>query len=196
MYAYHFLLPQQRTTEAIEQMTEGLSEDPLNLVRQVHLAICLAAAGKMDASASRLHQVLETDSSCCIALVVDAANALAQGDLVTAFDLAQRAHAGGHWNAHTTGLLAGLASRRGEHALSSRLLEKIAGSETCGSPTGLLDYELVRGNVDRAVHWCAKAIGQRDLLLPILLQHPYASPLRASRQWPVLAALLRMDRHS
>ncbi len=192
LYAYHYLLPLRRLGEAIQHFELGLRDDPLNLVRQVHLAVCLSAIGRKQASDERLRNVLEMDPEFWIALVVASGNAFEDGDLERAGNLAERAYEIGHTNAHTSGLLASLVSLRGDDQRARRLLEQFSDGEGYGAPTGLLDYHLVRDELDQAAEWALKAIAQRDPLVPVLLQHGFASGLRSSRRWSELAAAMRL----
>jgi tetratricopeptide (TPR) repeat protein len=191
-YAIYYLLPMRRFDEAIQQMDEGLRDDPLNALQRCNLAICLAAAGRMEASAQRLRDVLEINSSFWIASLVQAANATANGDLTGALEAAERAHVAGHWTPRTTGLLAGLASRAGDGRRASDLLEHLSDCDECGAPAGMVDYHLVRGEIDAARDWAMMAIAGRDPALPIALQHPYAAALRGAAHWPAVAAAMRL----
>lgn len=191
-YAYYYLLPMRRFDEAIDQIEEGLRDDPLNLLQRSNLAICLAAAGRMDDSAQRLQDVLDADDGFWIALLVQAANAVANGDLALARQAAERAHVCGHWSARTTGFVAGLLSRAGDTQRATDLLEHLSEGDGYSAPTGMLDYHLVRGEIDAAAEWGHMAIARRDPMLPIALQHPYARALRESTRWPALASTMRL----
>lgn len=191
-YAFYYLLPMRRFDEAIEQIEEGLRDDPLNLLQRSHLAICLAASGRMGDSMRRLRDVLDVDGGFWIALLVQAANAAARGDLDGARQAAERAHVCGHWNGRTTGFLAGLVSRAGDGRRAADLLEHLSEGDGYGAPTGMLDYHLVRGESDAAGEWAMMAIARRDPILPIALQHPYAAALRAGSHWPAIAAAMRL----
>lgn len=191
-YAYYYLLPMRRFGEAIEQIEEGLQDDPLNLLQRSNLAICFAAAGRMDDSAARLQEVLDADGSFWLPLLVQAANAVAAGDLDKARPAAERAHVCGHWSARTTGFVAGLASRAGQVQRATDLLEHLSEGDGYSAPTGMLDYHLVRGEIDAAAEWGHMAIARRDPMLPIALQHPYARALRESTRWPALASAMRL----
>lgn len=191
-YAFYYLLPMRRFDEAIAQIEEGLRDDPLNLLQRSNLAICLAASGRMEDSARRLHDVLDADGGFWIALLVQAANAVANGDLDGARQAAGRAHVCGHWSARTTGFVAGLASRAGDTQCATDLLEHLSEGDGFGAPTGMLDYHLVREEIDAAGEWGHMAVARRDPMLPIALQHPYAKRLRESTRWPALASAMRL----
>ena len=191
-YAMYYLLPMRRFDEAIQQMEEGLRDDPLNSLQRCNLAICLAASGRMEESAQRLRDVLDVNGDFWIASLVEAANATANGDLPAALEAAERAHIAGHWTPRTSGLLAGLASRAGDGRRASDLLEHLSDCDECGAPTGMLDYHLVRGEIDAARDWAMMAIARRDPMLPIALQHPYAAALRNAALWPAIASAMRL----
>ena len=191
-YAVYYLLPMRRFDEAIQQMEEGLRDDPLNLLQRCNLAICLAASGRMEASAERLREVLQVSGGFWIASLIQAANATAAGNLAAALEAAERAHVAGHWTPRTTGLLAGLTSRAGDGRRASDLLEHLSDCDECGAPTGMVDYHLVRGETGAARDWAMMAIARRDPAVPVALQHPYAAALRDAGHWPAIAAAMRL----
>ena len=191
-YAVYYLLPMRRFAEAIEQLEEGLRDDPLNLLQRSNLAICLAAAGRISDSEKCLRDVLAVDNSFWIALLVTAANAIAANDADAAADAAERAHTCGHWNARTAGLLAGLLSLKGDARRAAELIDHLSEGDADVATTGLMDYHLVRGEADDAAEWAHMAIARRDPMLPIVLQHPYARALRDSSRWPALARAMRL----
>ncbi len=191
-YAYHYLLPLGRFDEAIAQIEEGLYDDPLNLLQRSRLAISLAAAGRMEESGRSLQTVLDADERFWIAWLVLAANETSRGNLEAARTAAERAHVCSHWNAHTTGLTAGLLSLAGAARRAADLLEHLSDGDGYGAPIGLLDYHLVRGEVAAASEWGLMAIARRDPMVPIVLQHPYARALRESPRWNLLASAMRI----
>jgi Tfp pilus assembly protein PilF len=192
-YAVYYLLPMRRFDEALAQIDEALRDDPLNLLQRSNLAICLAAAGRQAESERCLRDVLEVDSNFWIALLVSAANAAAASDLDAARATAERAHECSHRNARTMGLLAGLLSLEGRSRRVDELLDLLSDDDADVATTGLMDYHLVRNEIDEAAEWAHMAIARRDPMLPVVLQHPYARPLRHSPRWASLAVAMRLS---
>ena len=83
------------------------------------------------------------------------------------------------------GLLAGVLHNAGETGRAEALLERLpAGSHTVASAVAC--FHLVRGEIDAAVEWAGKAMGERDPLFIYGVVRPFEKVLRQSPGWPAL----------
>ena len=53
-------------------------------------------------------------------------------------------------------------------------------------------FHTICDEIDTAADWCEKAIDERDSEIPYMLQSALGEPLRASRHWSRLAALMNL----
>jgi hypothetical protein len=60
------------------------------------------------------------------------------------------------------------------------------------TPSGMVLYHLIRGEVDAEADWFESAIEQRDPILVPWLRMPLAKPLRKSTRWPKIAAMMNL----
>jgi hypothetical protein len=92
------------------------------------------------------------------------------------------------WSFSVAAMHAGI----GQTGAADQLRQSLGTGDAPGAPLGLTEYNLFLQDIDQAAHWARKSIEQRDLVIPFLLRHPVADPLRASRHWPSLAAVMNL----
>ena len=191
-YGLHYLIPLGRAAEAVEQFERGLREDPLNTVRYAHAAVALAAAGRIDDAMTATTRALELDRRSWIALLQQSMLELCRGNLGAAQRCTQEALAIAPWSFSVAAMHAGMLARNGQTQAAEQLRESLGSVDVPGAPLGLTEYYLSLHDIDQAAHWARKSIEQRDLVVPFLLRHPLADPLRASRHWASLAAMMKL----
>jgi hypothetical protein len=64
--------------------------------------------------------------------------------------------------------------------------------ETYGASKGWALFHICCGEIDLAADWFEKAIEERDSMVVAFLQSAIGEPIRASRRWPKLAALMNL----
>jgi hypothetical protein len=88
------------------------------------------------------------------------------------------------WSPMSRGTLAGLLAQHGDRARADALMQPLrAAPDAYGAPRGLAAFHYFCDDVDDAVRWFARAIEQRDPLVPEIA----GSILRSSKHWPQLA---------
>jgi serine/threonine-protein kinase len=192
LYGFFYLLPQDRIQEAIAELKQALTDDPLNAEIRTHYAVCLWGAGRNDEASAQFSQVLEMDENFWLALFLYALWHATEGDVEAALPLAERTFAVAPHFTGSLGILAGLLSRTGSTE-RAKLLEKELGDGTAyGAPIGYVAFHMARREFDRIPEWAEKAIAQRDPnALPATAQ-PTRKYLASSGRWPALKHLLRL----
>jgi TolB-like protein len=187
-YGNHYLLPIGRPVEAVEAMTWGLEQDPLNLLYRHHLAVGLRHAGRLEDAEAELRKVLEIDENFALALETLGAVCAQQGRFEEALALTERVYVLTPWASPTVGQLAALLVRAGATSRADALIEKLWRGEVCGAPAGLALFHAMRGEFDRAAEWAEHAIEERYPLLVRTLR----PVLRSSPRWPALEKLMNL----
>jgi serine/threonine-protein kinase len=187
-YGNHYLVPTGRPAEAVEEISKGLQDDPLNPLYRVILAIGLQHAGRLKDAEAELRQVLEIDENYPPALTTLGAICAQQARLAEALTLTERVHAAAPWANTVTGQLAALLVRTGAESRADELIKTLGCGEAYGAPTALALFHAVCGKFDRAAEWAERAIDERYPALVALL----APFLRSSPQWPALATLMNL----
>jgi serine/threonine protein kinase/tetratricopeptide (TPR) repeat protein len=186
-YGNAYLLPFGRAREAADELQRALEQDPLNVVYRNARGIFLYVAGLREQGIMEAEQALEINDQYWGAHFSLGMNYASRGLIAEALASAERAHQLAPWTACTLGLLAGTCCRAGDKRRQNQLVDEL--HKMPGQPHwGMVLYCLISGDVDRAVQWVEKAIEQRDLMTIIQIRSPLAGPLRASPQWPALAA--------
>jgi tetratricopeptide (TPR) repeat protein len=191
LYAFNYLLPTGRPVEALQQLELALQEDPLNLFSRTQRAGCLAAAGREQEAAQRLHEVLEFNPSMVIAQVALASHHASRGELPQALALCEKAHALAPLP-QVIGLLAGLLSRTGSKPRSEELLATLPPGDAFGVPRGWGMYHWVLREFDAEANWFEKAIDQHDPNGFVLLRLWAGRELRSTPRWAGLMRRLNL----
>jgi hypothetical protein len=80
----------------------------------------------------------------------------------------------------------------GELERGREIVQALGVGESYGASRGLAMFRTLCGDIDVAAEWWEKAIHERDISAPLLLQSVLGEPLRASRHWPRLLALMNL----
>ena len=184
-YAAFYLASMGRTGEAVEQIEQGLKEDPLNIVFRSNLATFLIDVGRLAEAQAEAHKILELDENNAWASYILALTYARQEKWTEALHFAEKRAS---LIPQSIGILAGLLKRMGEVDRAEELIQKLMPGEAYGAPLGLCFFYLVCGEIDKAADWIEKAIEQR---------HPLAAYLsiwflRSTSRWPALAKLMNL----
>ncbi|PYS52653.1 MAG: hypothetical protein DMG13_15485 [Acidobacteria bacterium] len=190
-YGFYYLLPVGRYKEAVEQQERARKEDPLNLHSRVSLAPSLRAAGRDADALSELHKVRQLDENFWPSYFLLGIVHASQGNFSEAAPYAEKAYSLAPWMTVNIGLFAAMLKRTGDVKRSEELLQKLLPGETYAAPLGLAHYYLYCGEVDKAIDWSEKAIGQRQPAVLFFL-NVHVQQLRSSLRWPELARLLNL----
>jgi eukaryotic-like serine/threonine-protein kinase len=190
-YSTFYLFPLGRLKEALEQIEIGLREDPLNLLLSLSPGLCLLGSDD-PAGSAKLRQVLELNENAWIPMIWLAVDCFRQGRADEALALAERANSLVPANWGVTGTLAGILSRTGDNDRANSLRGTLGSGEVFGTPAGLTNFHMLRGEIDLAAGWFAKAIEQRDARAPWILPHMFGNQLTSSSYWPALARMMNL----
>ena len=188
----NFFLVTGRREEAVEQLNLAVQADPLHLTYRAMLALSLGAVGRYDeAEEFLLHsRSLNPDfvwTECCLAYLH-----IARKQFTEALPFAEKVFSLAPWYAPSIGLFAGLLVRTGEPDRGHEIASVLGMGDAYGASKGLMIFKAICGDIDAAADWSEKAIEERDPEIPHLLQGMVGEPLRASRHWPRLAALMNL----
>jgi serine/threonine-protein kinase len=194
--ANFFLAHVGRGEEAVEDMRQALTEDPLNMFARWTLAVCLRAA-RRDAEADRRYrEVLELDGGIrsTYSAIVLSGNHLERGAIEDALRFAEIGYDRAPWHPVAVGQLAGMLARTGDSARSQSLVAQLGSGDAFGAPFGLALYRLAAGDVDGAVSWLEKSIAQRDIWVPFFLRvgNLGGRVMWTTPQWPRLAKMINV----
>ena len=192
-HGVHCLLLTNRAADGVRALTRALERDPLNLVFRVQRAICLDAAGEIDAADAELRQVVELNEQCGPAAEWLAVHGAFRGRWQYAAGHAQRAFTLAGQQTRFAGLLAGILQRTGDTDRANRLMATLGNGDGYGAPVEFMFFMLLQSRLDEAAAWAEKAIEQRDGYLLVLLSTCAGLALRSSPHWSRLAALLKLE---
>jgi len=181
-----------RPLEAVEQIRRAVEQDPLFVLYRFYLAVSLAVAGQNDEAEREAHHMLELAPDTQQAYGVLAISLISRGLFTEALPFAEKAHALAPRVPHTMGLLAGLLARTGDSGRAAEWLQKLGPPETYGVPRALAHFHQVQGETEKAADWLERAIDQRDIAAPFMLQMPLFKSLRTSPRWPALAKRMNL----
>ncbi len=111
------------------------------------------------------------------------------GKFAEALPFAEKAYKLIPWAAQSAGVYAGLLHRMGQPDRATEVLESIS-SHGIGGMRAV--FHTIAGDIDQAAEWYAKALAEREATASQFLQSAIGEPVRASRHWPRLAALLNL----
>jgi serine/threonine-protein kinase len=192
-YAAHFLLPAGRLQEAVTLLEKTVALDPLHVPVRSVFAMCLLAAEMYDRAIEEARKALEIDEHIWAPYVTLVLGYLEMGLMAEALASAEKAYQMAGWHPRVIGLLAGVLARTGEHVRAEALIGQMSQAQGgLVTPSGMVLYHLIRGEVDAEADWFESAIEQRDPILVPWLRMPLAKPLRKSTRWPKIAAMMNL----
>jgi tetratricopeptide (TPR) repeat protein len=189
VYALFYLMYRGRAEDALHEMSQALSDDPLAVNLRYTTGVCLVGAGRLLEAEAQFRRVLELDPSFMTAYELQAFVHLERGDVAKARPWAEEAARLAPWDPVVVGAHAATLSLSGDAAGAGALIDSLGDGSAYGAPIGLTVYYLLLGDIDKAADWIARAVEQR---YPGILFFVYiiGRSLRESRRWPALAALM------
>jgi serine/threonine-protein kinase len=184
-YGHLYLLPMGRLGEAVEQIDQGLKEDPLNITARLGLAYSLITVGRMADAQAELHRILEFEENHVIASMFLALTYARQEKWVEALHLAEKATP---MIPQAIGVLAGMMRHMGEVKRAEELIQKLMPGEAYNAPVGLCHFYFLCGEINRAADWLEKAIEQRYPNAAVIASMFFHS----SPRWSSLAGLMNL----
>jgi eukaryotic-like serine/threonine-protein kinase len=172
-YGFSYLLPQKRTSEAVEQLRTAISLDPLSPIVNTNYAVALFTAGRKDEALAQFQKVLERDPAFVPAL----------------YKLSQLYAATGHFDQAVNELrkvnvppLPGDFSpdAAGYNKLAIAMTDKIDNIAVAAE-----SYVLV-GNRDKAIERLQQGLADQDTELTFAIRYPVFDSLRSDPRFVAL----------
>jgi serine/threonine-protein kinase len=185
-YAAIYLVPLNRSREALDHFERVVEQDPLNVVFRALFAMILAVESP-DRAAIEARKAMEIDERHFLPSYAMSLNHLCRGELSEARDLAERSAALVRHMSLPAGLLAGLLRRLEENDKADAVVARVK------SPSALVIYHLVCSDIDAAADSFAQAIAQGEVQ-PLMWfgASDFLRPLRSSPRWPALVKMLNL----
>jgi hypothetical protein len=80
----------------------------------------------------------------------------------------------------------------GEQGRGKELIQTLGSGKAYGASLGWAYFHMLCGEIDLAADWFEKSIEERHPIAAAVMQAWTGEPLRASRHWPKLAALMNL----
>jgi TolB-like protein/Tfp pilus assembly protein PilF len=192
MHGLFYLLPLGRSQEASREISLASLDDPLNSMYFMHLGISLYAADKTEEAYERLRQSLELDDRNWIAHMNHTHWLINEGRIAEALRAAEHTLTLAPFSRAAVATMAAVLTLHGDAGRSAELIQQLGPQETFAVPSALTVYYLLLQDFEKATIWGAKAIEQRDVVIPFVLQLRIGRGLRSSAYWPKLAKLMNL----
>jgi TolB-like protein/Tfp pilus assembly protein PilF/predicted Ser/Thr protein kinase len=191
VYSLFYLMYRGRAEDALLEMQQALSDDPLAVNLRYTTGVCLAGAGRLLEAEAQFKRVLELDPAFMTAYELQAFVHLARGDVAKACSWAEQAAKLAPWDPVVIGTHAATLKLAGDTATARALIETLGDGSAYGAPIGLAVHYLLLREVDQAADWIVRAAEQR---YPGILFFVYliGQPLRDSPRWPALAKMMNL----
>jgi serine/threonine-protein kinase len=193
-YAFYYLMPLGRLSEAVKELERALESDPLNMGMRIALINGLHAAGLDDRAIAEARKALATDPNRWNIYIALARIYSYRGEFAEALEAAEQAYRLASWNTRVTAVLAAVLHRSGNPERALPFLEKLRASagDAYGAPMALAVFHAMCGEADAAADWFEKAIEQRDPAVVGYLRTPLLKTLRSSPRWAALAKQMNL----
>jgi tetratricopeptide (TPR) repeat protein len=158
----------------------------------MHLGISLYAAGETEEAYERLRQSLELDDRNWIAHLNHTHWLINEDRIAEASRAAERTLTLAPFSLAAVATMAAVLALNGDAGRSAGLIQQLGSPETFAVPSALTAYYLLLQDFEKAAVWAEKAIEQRDVVIPFVLQLRISRGLRSSEYWPKLAKLMNL----
>jgi hypothetical protein len=185
LYGYFYLLPMGRTEDALEQLNQGLKEDPLNVMARYGLATALFFAGRLADAQLEAYKILEFEENHPLASHFLAATCVLQEKWEEALKFSEKVPSS---FAPGIGILAGVLKHMGETSRAEELIQTLLPGQVYGAPLGLATLYLTCGEIDKAADWAEEAVKERNPGTAVSL----AWLFRSTSRWPKLAKMMNL----
>lgn len=160
-HCYFYLFPVGRAEEALQEAERALEDDPLSQITSFALAAVSDGLGLEGKAWAAYARMLELDPRFWLGLWQFGMHCAIHGRPAGARDCAEKAIAIFPSSPLNIGLLAGVLQNAGETARTEALLaQSPAGSY--GDSVARTCFHLVCGEIDAALEWAGKALGERN----------------------------------
>ncbi|HXQ27002.1 MAG TPA: protein kinase [Candidatus Acidoferrales bacterium] len=194
-YSCFYLLPVGRLEEARQEAERALEDNPLSQMVYWCLAITLEGLGLEREARAAEGKVVELDPQFWLGWWLLGMHQGIRGRRADVRDCAEKAFAIFPSSPNNIGLLAGVLRSEGETARAEALLaQSPAGSY--GAPVARVCCYLVCDEIDAALEWAGKAVGERNPTFIQSVIRPFEKVLRKSPGWPAFLKKLNLPEAS
>lgn len=183
-YALFFLFPTGQLEATRREVERALVDNPLSQIVQWNVGIAMESLGRVAEARAALERTVELDSQFWLGWYQLALHHAVHGNTDLASEYGERARALFPVSPFVTGLLAGLAARRGQHDVA----EIEIGRAAFGPQHARAIKGLVSGDIDAAVAATISALETRDPF--IMWPWTFHRQLRVARRWPEVPAAI------
>lgn len=191
-YAMWYLSPLGRHAEALAQVQQGLTDDPLYLLGRVQVGMELCSLGRQAAGWAEIERVLDIDSGFGPALGLLGREYAIAGRVDEALALAERTCAAIPRHPNAVGFLSGMLRRAGHPERAQHLLESFARDNAWSRPRAHAESAVVCGEFETAVELVKPATDEGDPGVWLLFAGTAGNRLRSATNWPALRARLKL----
>jgi tetratricopeptide (TPR) repeat protein len=189
-YGFYYLMPLGRFSEALEQHERAIGLDPLNGWWQARRLAILMCAGRYDEAIAVARRAIASGRGDHLHYgVLGQCLLFAGGTAEEALEAADHGLRLAPWHAGLAGVVAALLTKRGEDERARTILAGMRGGMTA---QGMVNYHVLRSEIDSAIDWYERDIEQRQPLAAHFAAAQFLSPLRTSPRWARLAAMMNL----
>ncbi len=187
-----YLLGSGQREAAVPQLQLAVQADPLHMTSRHMLSMCLSAVGRYAEAEKLLLETRSLDPNFLMTNLYISSNYADRGLFEQALPFAKTMATLGPWFGLGVGQYAGLLVRVGQIEKGREVAQTLGSGERYGAAMGLAMFYLRSGELADSADWFEQAIENRDSTAAVYLQSAAGEPLRASPQWPRLAALMKL----
>jgi len=182
-YASFWLFATGRASEAEQQVTRVIEEDPLCQMWHAMRSVIVQGLGLEDEARNELQKAVALDPTFWWGWLQLGILYARRGQPSDTMYSAEKAMAAAPWCPYSIGLMAGALANAGQPEKAESLVAALR-ADAYGGPVGLFVECLVRGDIDRAVGWASKAAEQRFPVFIMVMIRAFEPVLRQSAEWP------------
>lgn len=189
VYSLYYLLPLGRFDEALAAQDQAIASDPVNDWWRARRLVILMWAGRYAEAIGESRRAIEEGRGGHLERWAIGFASLLLGDVEEAERSLAEGLALAPWHHGIAGLLAGVASLRGDDDRAERTLASMRGGSR---PSGMMMYHLARSEPELALDCYERCLEERQ---PVATQFASAvclAPLRELPRWSRVAAMLNL----
>ncbi len=190
-YIVFFLVPLERSEEAVKQGKLLVGDNPLSQICWVELAEAYASGGHDEEALAAIRKSQELDPGFWWAAAFASLLYGARGEHDAARACAEKAMTLAPWSPLSAGAMAGVLRHSGDHAGAQAVLDQFGPDEAYRVPLAQFFCAVIAGDLDTAVTWATRAIEERFPAAPLLVM-TMAPRLCHTAGWPLLRETMRL----